>query len=258
MPPKIVRVPGIETIDLPAARQSVPPLHGYLRARIMDGTLPPGTKLSQASLADQLGVSRTPLREVLRMLQDEGLITAEPNQRMRVAPLDPVVLDSDYSARILLGALALMMTMRQFGPAHRRSAQKLLTRMRGAARRKDVQGWLDTHAAFHALFEAGAPEPLQRQLQVMSERSVRYVRIRQQDESPQWGDVGELEHPAILEAVADGDEQAAIAALTRHLAGTALRVLAGSAPEYRPTAVPRAVALIAQSCVETPDLREAT
>src|SRR4029079_5094867 len=98
----------------PAARQSVPPLHAYLRACILGGRLPPGTKLSQATLADQLGVSRTPLREVLRMLQEEGLVTAEPNQPLRVAALDPTELDSTYAARILLGALAVSLTIDGF------------------------------------------------------------------------------------------------------------------------------------------------
>ena len=58
-------------------------MHAYLRECVLDGTLTPGTKLSQVALAEQLGVSRTPLREVLRMLQEEGLVEIEPNQRTR-------------------------------------------------------------------------------------------------------------------------------------------------------------------------------
>jgi Transcriptional regulators len=244
MPPQIVRLPGIERVDVPVARQSVPPLHAYLRSCILDGRLPPGTKLSQSTLADQLGVSRTPLREVLRMLQEEGLITSEPNQRMRVADLDPVELDSDYAARILLGTLALSMTTDGFGSVRRREAQRLLTRMRRAGRRKDVDGWLDAHSAYHGILEAGAPEPLRRQLRLLADRSVRYIRIRQYGEPAHWADAGDIEHPAILQSVAEGDCPAAIAALAHHLAGTALRVLADSAPDYVPTAVPRAVALV--------------
>lgn len=244
MAPRIERLPGIERVDLPHARQSVPPLHAYLRACILDGRLPPGTRLSQATLADQLGVSRTPLREVLRMLQEEGLVSAEPNQRMRVTGLDPVELDSIYATRILLGTLALSLTMDQFTPAHRREAERLLVSMRRTARRKDVETWLEAHRAYHELLERGAPEPLRRQLQSLGDRSVRYIRIQQHAAPAQWTDVGDVEHPAILEAIVDGDRDAATVALSRHLAGTALRVLASSAPGYAPTAVARAVALV--------------
>ncbi len=76
-------VPGLRRVDLPQARQAIPVLHAYLRECVLDGTLMPGAKLSQVALADQLGVSRTPLREVLRMLQEEGLVQIEPNQRTR-------------------------------------------------------------------------------------------------------------------------------------------------------------------------------
>src|ERR1700760_3119845 len=86
---RVVQIPDIRKVDLPEARQAIPHVHTYLRECILDGTLTPGTKLSQVSLARQLGVSRTPLREVLRMLQEEGLVEIEPNQRTRVAGLDP-------------------------------------------------------------------------------------------------------------------------------------------------------------------------
>lgn len=78
----------------------------------------------------------------------------------------------------------------------------------------------------------------------VADRSVRYIRIRQYGEPARWADAGDLEHPAILQCVAEGDCPAAVTALAHHLAGTALRVLADSAPDYVPTAVPRAVALV--------------
>src|SRR6202000_3510828 len=111
---RVVELPDIRKDALPAARQAIPHVHAYLRECILDGTLTPGTKLSQVSLARQLGVSRTPLREVLRMLQEEGLVEIEPNHRARVAGLDPQELDDVYASRILLGTLALSMTMTRF------------------------------------------------------------------------------------------------------------------------------------------------
>ena len=131
--PRAAQVPDIQKVDLPEARQAIPHLHAYLRECILDGTLTPGTKLSQVSLARQLGISRTPLREVLRMLQEEGLVEIEPNQRTRVSGLDPQELDDVYASRILLETLALSMTIGHFGAASRKEAKRLLTAMRGRA-----------------------------------------------------------------------------------------------------------------------------
>src|SRR2546430_549171 len=138
-------VPGLRKVDLPEVRQAIPALHAYLRQCVLDGTLTPGTKLSQVALADQLGVSRTPLREVLRMLQEEGLVEIEPNQRTRVAGLDPQELDEVYASRILLETLALSMTLHGFTPANQRQAKQLLTAMPRARRmradRPPPAGW---------------------------------------------------------------------------------------------------------------------
>jgi DNA-binding GntR family transcriptional regulator len=60
-----------------------------LRAMIQFGDLPPGARLREAQLCEQLGVSRTPLREALRTLAAEGLVNQLPNRSMIVAPLDP-------------------------------------------------------------------------------------------------------------------------------------------------------------------------
>ncbi len=61
---------------------------------ILDGMFSPGSMLSQVKLAESLGVSRIPLREALRMLQREGLVEAEHNQRARVPSFEPSVVDS--------------------------------------------------------------------------------------------------------------------------------------------------------------------
>ena len=244
MAQRAILVPGIEPVTLPGARQSIAPLHAYLRECILDGRLAPGQTLSQASLATQLGVSRTPLREVLRMLQEEGFIEFEPNQRMRVAGLDPAELDADYAARILLETLALSMTVERFGPPQRREATQLLTAMRRAARGRDLPGWFDAHRAYHRVLTAGAGPVLQRQLSSLADRAARYIRTYQRNDPAAWPIPGDVEHPAILEALADGDAATAVSRLAHHLERTALRVLADCSPDFAPTAVPHALTLV--------------
>jgi DNA-binding GntR family transcriptional regulator len=244
MSPRTMLVPGIEQVHLPEARQAIPHVHAYLRERILDGTLTPGTKLSQVTLAKQLGVSRTPLREVLRMLQEEGLVEIEPNQRTRIAGLDPQELDDVYAARILMETLALSMTMGTFGSAQRRDAKRQLTAMSRAAKAGDFDGWFSAHADYHRLITAATGEALQRQLSALADRTIRYIRIYQLSDPDSWQAAGRVEHAQILESLIDGDEQGALSGMANHLARTALRVLTDCAPDYQPVAVPHAVALV--------------
>ena len=242
--PRAAQLPDIHKVDLPEARQAIPYVHAYLRECILDGTLTPGTKLSQVSLARQLGISRTPLREVLRMLQEEGLVEIEPNQRTRVAGLDPQELDDVYASRILLETLALSMTIGHFGTASRKEAKALLTAMRRAARSGDFGAWFAAHADYHRLVTAGAGESLQRQLRAFADRTTRYIRIYQLSDPGSWQAAGDVEHAQILESLIAGDERGVLTGMAHHLERTALRVLADCAPEFVPVAVPHAVALI--------------
>src|ERR1700748_2941504 len=162
--PRVVQVPDIRKVDLPEARQAIPHVHAYLRECILDGTLKPGTKLSQVSLAAQLGISRTPLREVRRRLKGEGLVEIEPNQRTRVAGLDPQELDDVYASRILLETLALSMTIGHFGNRSRAEARKMLTAMRQAAKTGDFDEWFGAHTDYHRVCTAEAGEGMQRPL----------------------------------------------------------------------------------------------
>jgi DNA-binding GntR family transcriptional regulator len=77
--------PGRRRVRLPELSTEV--VHDRLRADILRGEFDPREPISQVQLAKRLGVSRTPLREALRMLQREGLIDSEPNRQVRVAAL---------------------------------------------------------------------------------------------------------------------------------------------------------------------------
>lgn len=231
-------------MDAPDARQAIAPLHTYLRECILDGTLTPGTKLSQVALAEQLGVSRTPVREVLRMLQEEGLVDIEPNQRTRVAGLDPAELDHIYASRILMETLALSMTLESFGAQQRREGKQLLTTMRRASRNGDMATWFSNHARFHQLITGSANGTLRHELTTLAERTIRYIRIYQLGEPATWQKAGDVEHARILEALAEDDSARALTELANHLSRTALRVLSDCKPSYVPVAVPHAVALV--------------
>lgn len=238
----------LEVLELGLAegRRAIPLLHEHLRKCILDGRLAPGQPVSQVQLAKELGVSRTPLREALRMLQEEGLVEAETNHRSRVVGFDPIRLDSDYACRILLEALALELTAPMLTDADLAQLDELLLRMRLAGEAGDVDAWLTDHAVFHGLLHDGASDLLLKELRGFADRSIRYIRIIQRVHSQTWTVPGDAEHTAIVSALHEGEWAQARSTLASHLARTALRVLADLAPTYEPTAVRRALAMVSE------------
>src|SRR6266581_1320125 len=86
-------------------------LHEYLRRLILDGDIPNGASVSQVELAERLGVSRTPLREAMKMLQAEGIVQSEHNRRTHVTALDVGDIDTVYGSRVLLEATGVLVTV---------------------------------------------------------------------------------------------------------------------------------------------------
>ncbi|TCO54170.1 GntR family transcriptional regulator [Actinocrispum wychmicini] len=83
--------------------------HVYARVLewIVDGRLPPGTRMRDKDIADLLEVSRTPVREAIRRLEDEGLVTTEASRWTRVAELNVAAAEQIYPIRWTLEGLAI-------------------------------------------------------------------------------------------------------------------------------------------------------
>lgn len=80
--------------------------HSEIRRLILSGELPPGTAIAEEGLAVRLGISRTPIREALRRLTEDGLVAAGERQRARVATLDADEAAGVMAVRAVLDALA--------------------------------------------------------------------------------------------------------------------------------------------------------
>src|SRR6516165_10707210 len=123
-------------------------VHDRLRRAILRGEFDPKVPLSQVQLAARLGVSRTPLREALRMLQREGLIYSEPNRRVRVAELSVADLEQLYAARVLIETLAVRLTVPKFDTqdlAALNDSLACMTERKG----HDLDLWEAAHKRFH-------------------------------------------------------------------------------------------------------------
>ncbi|MEW2401085.1 GntR family transcriptional regulator [Streptomyces sp. NPDC046862] len=217
-------------------------VHGRLRTMILSGELPPGSVLLQAEMARKLGVSRTPMREAFRLLQEEGLIDARPDQRARVRAVDPEDLDAVYGARIMLETLAVSMTAKSFTAEDIERMSGALKRMQGLAVDEQPDEWHTAHHEFHSIATQAVGPHLQRMLASLGEHSERYIRLAQLGAPASWGKAY-AEHEALLEALRTSDPAEAARVVARHLARTALSVLADIAPEYEPVATRTALGI---------------
>lgn len=218
----------------------------YLRLRemLLNGEIVPGTVISQVTLARELGVSTTPLREAMRLLQAEGLLIAEHNRRMRVAPLDPRDIDAVYASRILIEALAIRLTVPTFTDADIASLRGHLDEMAEAAKVEDIAVWEPVHRRFHHELIRGCDEALARIIDPVADRTERYRRTSLFRSGPRTWEIGNDEHESIVDACGARDATLASVYLARHLARSALTVLAKIAPEEDPVAVRSALQMV--------------
>jgi DNA-binding GntR family transcriptional regulator len=220
-------------------------LHRQLRAKILSGELAPGAEILQAEMARAMGVSRTPMREAFRLLQEEGLIEAEPDQRARVHGFDAEDLDSVYAARISLESLAVTMTVPTISDEHleRLTSAIELMRLHIAEQRPDQ--WQAAHREFHRLMSAAVGPHLRRLLGSLGEHAERYIRLAQLGVADAWTR-GQQDHEQLLAAALRRDDREAGRLIARHLARTALSVMADVAPEHEPAATRTALRLATQ------------
>ncbi|UZX03039.1 GntR family transcriptional regulator [Arthrobacter sp. CDRTa11] len=217
-------------------------LHSHLRQLITDSLLPPGAILKQAELARVFDVSRTPMREAFRMLQEEGLIEADLNQRAKVKGLDALELDQLYGARICLESLGCRMSTGKLTAEESQEARECLEEMDKARKVQDMSAWMDSHRRFHSLCMSRVSEPLRRTIDSYAQRSERYLRLFQLWH-PQSFDAALKEHELILEAVEGMDPQASGSLMAKHLSRTALRVIQDVSPESDALAIREGLAM---------------
>lgn len=217
----------------------------YRRVRdaILSGQLEPGAVVSQVRLAAELGVSRTPLREVLRMLEREGLVESEHNRRVRIAPFSLADLDEIYASRIVLECLAIRLTVAELTGEELAEMRRCWERMRDHAADEDYERWRVPHVRFHRLATCHAGARLERTLRLLSDHAERYRRTYT-TQAPQAWAVGLVDHENVLRGCEARDLDAAARALAVHLGRTALSTIAMVSPTYEPVKVRGALRMV--------------
>lgn len=241
----VERIDGDDQIEL-----STRTVYATLRANILRGELDADAPISQVQLARQLGVSRTPLREALRMLQREGLIESEPNRRVRVSRMSLKEVEQLYAMRVMLETFGLRLSFRSFTEADRRTAESCLDALERVAAEGDLDAWEAAHRTFHEELHKYAGSRISQLLAELSDHTLRYRRAYLAE--PRAWTAAAGEHRSILEACRAGDVSAACDHLARHLARTALTVIASVDPGYDPATVREALRQAAGTADQVP------
>lgn len=221
-----------------------------LREAILNGRLTAGARLRQTDLADRLGISRTPIREALTRLQQEGLIELLPHGGVRVILLNADEAVELYDLREVLDGLAARLTAGRADQATLTRLERALGRMAECVARGDPGPWFRSHVAFHEeIVRAAGNRPLDR-LSSVVKLSIRHFHPlllkteRRLEEAYR-------EHRGIFEAIASRDAEGAERLARAHIANAkeiVLKVMArgsasGAAAEgpLGPSAATRAV-----------------
>lgn len=207
-----------------------------LREKIVNGELAPGTQLLQIDLANQLGVSRTPLREAFRILENEGLLrTSNNNRTVEVHTITPAELRDMYEIREVIDGLAVRLTSRRgLTPQAESEARALLNEMATTSKPYDPLRRTEAHGAFHSLFLVHSGNDRLRSLIPLVRASsaalylpfiddpdaVELVDAGKRTTEKQLLDESQIQHAAILDAVVERKPEKAEAAARRHIRRT--------------------------------------
>jgi DNA-binding GntR family transcriptional regulator len=121
-----------------------------IRKRILDNVYPPGYQALEQSLATELGISRTPVREALIRLQKEGLVDVVPRHGMRVLPVSPTDMKEIYEILSALESMAAeLLAKRRPSDEELAPLERASRDMARALRADDLEGWAEADERFH-------------------------------------------------------------------------------------------------------------
>jgi DNA-binding GntR family transcriptional regulator len=214
-----------------------------LRSQILRGHIPDGEALRQDALAKQLGVSRIPIREALRQLEAEGLVTFTPHRGAVVSKLSLEEIDEVFALRADTETGLLRRAVPHLTKEHFTRLDEILGRYESALQRGDVAVWGELNWQFHSTLYAPAGRPITLGLmQRLHDHADRYVRV--QLAVTHWESRASQEHRAIAAAARRKDTRRACALLRQHIlsAGQSLVTFLREQREAEASAVARAAA----------------
>jgi DNA-binding GntR family transcriptional regulator len=195
-----------------------------VRQLILDGKLAPGERIRQETLAAEYGVSRIPVREALRQLESEGLVTLIPHSGARVARVDFDECVELYRIREALEPEVLAQSVPHLSEEQIADMRARMEAVEAAA--SDPHTWLEEDRQFHLASYRAAPMP--RALKLVEgfwNQTQQYRRAYIASLAPERLEVVHLEHRLILDAIERRDAPDAAERQRQHIRRTRVGLL---------------------------------
>ncbi len=185
-----------------------PDIQQRIRDDILAGELVFGTRVTTAELAQRYGVSQMPIREALRELRGEGLVTMEPNRGARIRSIDPDFVGNIFDIRNALEVLMVRRAARLRTPEQVARMRAIELDLEACVQRQDYAGALLANRHLHQLISEMAANPDAQQL--LDRHWLLLAGLwREYKYSPERYEGVINDHRHMIESISDGDAEAA-------------------------------------------------
>lgn len=197
-------------------RTSAEEIRRGLADRIISGALAPGMALDETQLAAEFAVSRTPVREALRLLAASGLVDQKPHAKALVAKPDEEQLAGMFEVMGYLEALCAGLSAVAMSKAERDALDALHVEMSALVRDGDASRYAESNDVFHTAIYEGAHNAYLAEITRSTRQRLQPFR------QAQFGELGRLlkshaEHGVIVEAILRGDRAEAESSMRSHI-----------------------------------------
>ena len=196
-----------------------------LRTMIVEGRIPPGAKLNERVLSEQLNVSRTPLREAIKLLALEGLVDLLPNRGAVAVKLTPADIAHTFEVLAGLEATSGELAAQRVTPSQLSELRAKHLEMLAAFERRDLSTYYRLNSAIHVGINEAAANPVLTDTYRRINARVQSLRFRTNQDESKWVRAVQ-EHSQMMEALAARDGAALARVLSEHLRSKCEAVLA--------------------------------
>lgn len=197
----------------------------HLRNFIIEGLLAPGVKLNERTLCETLGISRTPLREALKVLAAEGLIDILPNRGASVSQMSEAEIRETFELMGGLEAFSGELACERMTPAELSEIKALHYAMLACREQNDLSGYYSRNQAIHDKINDAARNSALRQTYIAVNRRLQALRFRSNFQTAKW-DSAIRDHEAMIAALDARDGKRMADIMRSHLMAKRDAVLA--------------------------------